>query len=912
MKTRRERIRREQAGLQSSPFQHLPNITQRRGRAPTPAVETNEIGNSNQKIPDALAAALHSEDPAPTRSNTSEGGFPNPSYSTTSGNGVANMFHPMISESPNPRTAPSAVANSPFVNTAGPKEQFSLIYVLENPSSEELASLRPVNIDSLISLVTRTDRIPDLMSWIKGRGEPCGTGRRTNSSVSTQVSPALKNRSLSDQMEISTQYAQPHPTEPLAGQEMSDRAEETDLDIEIITDSTPATHGSLECCTPPSQILEAAKLPNEETELDTDMQPAGAEQIEPVDQEMSDSTEEIESEIHRVTYTTPATLGRPLDSRSLPIQNLKAAKRPNAKIPHNDKVRTTTVYEKVDRYTKYGSAQYGLKAVTYTSAEAVPPHQVLLSKDFAKRIAENLLSKQLNRATSAEYDSDSESASDCGSIQSGSFCAGIPVIEPSVQAPQPALQPVPQSLRSPWRIGGWIRSSAHSMRKFIPGFNLLSPVPEQSPASLRTAPVSPNAIKDRRRRSKDLSSRSKKSFRTREHVQSVRTKHVERAAARAQVKAAKEEEDRKAKALKEGQRKSEMATNPGQKRKRVPSPDTIPNPKGCSFGLDLDYFGYDSSDEDEEPVITPSKQPNKVRRTSGPELVIQLPYKARTYPPTIPRSRLFAKDDLLEEERKKHGFWPPPPPTPRSWDVPPLTPIYPAVKYTVPSTTERDSKLNFSGTKVSLQVEKGVSRTRVSNHRKENDSVGRVECPSPAKITTPVANAASALMRKANSSKCTSPTLLPSAAISLQSGPLSGPSQTTQAETLRKARYNALKNKPRTPSSLGRKSFSPVEAHSEAKTQPTVNNLSFPEPSNATNAASMIRRTEECKKFDASEEFLKTADKKVYAILANVHVDPTGAGKTFTEAVTKSATAKNTDATGEPDASSPLSTSMTM
>lgn len=38
-----------------------------------------------------------------------------------------------------------------------------------------------------------------------------------------------------------------------------------------------------------------------------------------------------------------------------------------------------------------------------------------------------------------------------------------------------------------------------------------------------------------------------------------------------------------------------------KKRKRDPSPDVIPNPPGCSYGLDLDYFCYSDSDEEEEP-----------------------------------------------------------------------------------------------------------------------------------------------------------------------------------------------------------------------------------------------------------------------------------------------------------------------
>lgn len=36
-----------------------------------------------------------------------------------------------------------------------------------------------------------------------------------------------------------------------------------------------------------------------------------------------------------------------------------------------------------------------------------------------------------------------------------------------------------------------------------------------------------------------------------------------------------------------------------KKRKRAPSPDVIPNPPGCSYGMDLDYFYIDDSDEDE-------------------------------------------------------------------------------------------------------------------------------------------------------------------------------------------------------------------------------------------------------------------------------------------------------------------------
>ncbi len=158
------------------------------------------------------------------------------------------------------------------MNTAGSKEQYSLFYVLENPSLEELASFRSLNIDSLISLVTPINRIPDLINWVQGRGETCGTDLRTNSSVSTQIFQALNNRRICDQMEISYQYTQPHLIEPPADQEISDSTEEADSDVEIITDSHLATRGRpRESRNLPLQILEIAKLYNEEMELDTNM-----------------------------------------------------------------------------------------------------------------------------------------------------------------------------------------------------------------------------------------------------------------------------------------------------------------------------------------------------------------------------------------------------------------------------------------------------------------------------------------------------------------------------------------------------------------------------------------------------------------------------------------------------------------
>ncbi len=417
MKTRSQRLRHERAGLPCSPPQHLPTTIQRRPRAPrnkTPGVKPSAIGNSKVTSIEASGSPLRNVHPVPVRSKSSErvssagedelkvpGGVPNtPNFPPSSTVDVPTPSRSITSNTGNVLTASdfrtsstvaTHIAISPVVNIASPKERYSLIYILENPSSEELASVQPINNDSIVSLVMLRDRIPDLLKWIRGHGEPCGHDLLTTSAVSTQVSPSLKNRKLSNQMEI-TQHAQPHHTEPPTDQEMS-------------------------------------------------QQPAGPDQIEPLDQEMS------ESDIEIVTDAKYATRRRPRDWHTLPLQILEAAKQPNAKPPRDDQNLPISC-EAVDRYAKDGSLQFGLKAVTYTSVDIFPPNPWLVSKGpskcAAEIVAENPFSIQLNHATSVEHGSDLDCASECNSVQSGSVYAQEPMLEPSVQVPQPALELCPK------------------------------------------------------------------------------------------------------------------------------------------------------------------------------------------------------------------------------------------------------------------------------------------------------------------------------------------------------------------------------------------------------------------------------------------------------------------------------------
>lgn len=59
------------------------------------------------------------------------------------------------------------------------------------------------------------------------------------------------------------------------------------------------------------------------------------------------------------------------------------------------------------------------------------------------------------------------------------------------------------------------------------------------------------------------------------------------------------------------ERQSRQATDTPEKRKRkrAPSPDVIPNPPGCSYGLDLDYFCYSSESDEEAENETPPAKP---------------------------------------------------------------------------------------------------------------------------------------------------------------------------------------------------------------------------------------------------------------------------------------------------------------
>lgn len=127
-------------------------------------------------------------------------------------------------------------------------------------------------------------------------------------------------------------------------------------------------------------------------------------------------------------------------------------------------------------------------------------------------------------------------------------------------------------------------------------------------------------------------------LKTKQQVADERKRRAERDFMREQAEFVRQDDARKAREAQlreDAIRQAEKVSTPGGKRKRLPSPDTIPNPPGVSYGMDLDYFCFSSSEEEEEQT-TPTKQPpNKKSRISLPDFtpgpIIGDPHRARPY-----------------------------------------------------------------------------------------------------------------------------------------------------------------------------------------------------------------------------------------------------------------------------------------
>ena len=117
---------------------------------------------------------------------------------------------------------------------------------------------------------------------------------------------------------------------------------------------------------------------------------------------------------------------------------------------------------------------------------------------------------------------------------------------------------------------------------------------------------------------------------------------------------------------------------------RTPSPTVIPNPPNCSYGMNLDYFGYDSSESDTDDEIEQGPPTKRIRLSN----VTTIPHA-----PEIPEASPLSKSYM--------GL---------TFTDPPLvvTPFADAKK-TKPDESKRTTTNNESKKKISPEAFKGIS-----------------------------------------------------------------------------------------------------------------------------------------------------------------------------------------------------------
>ena len=232
----------------------------------------------------------------------------------------------------------------------------------------------------------------------------------------------------------------------------------------------------------------------------------------------------------------------------------------------------------------------------------------------------------------------------------------------------------------------------------------------------------------------------------------------------------------------EQQKSADVAQTPGQKRKRIPSPDTIPLPAGGGFGMVDEYFVVDSSsDEELGTQETPTKQrPSKKARTSSPhDATVGSPFRARPYTGTLfahPDAQRSPDENVFSESNK--------PGANSALDSTP--PPGPTLTFKVPSPGSSDSdeeddeqeQIIERPQKVpspSALAPKSILRNSASNQSQSRPAANSIS-PSKSMVPPPRPNPVHATLPAAT-------TMPPSGA-------------------LEKAREKALKHQPKQPSTL--------------------------------------------------------------------------------------------------------------
>ena len=233
--------------------------------------------------------------------------------------------------------------------------------------------------------------------------------------------------------------------------------------------------------------------------------------------------------------------------------------------------------------------------------------------------------------------------------------------EDAVHEPQNDRQAAPDTPRNRgWGLGRFLPSAARSVSRFIPGFGRRAVLaPQQRRQAQRRSPTEfrPHVSATQGRSAGvtaagGLASRSdstKKILLTKGQAAARRKTKEEKKWYEEQLERMRQEDARKEDLIKQLQAKANQTargateTNPlgmrrrGKKRKRRSSPDVIPNPKGASYGMDLDYFVFSSDEDTESEGSNPPSSKRKRVSTSDREGFVD-PFNANPHK-TLPGDR---------------------------------------------------------------------------------------------------------------------------------------------------------------------------------------------------------------------------------------------------------------------------------
>ncbi|KAL8830498.1 MAG: hypothetical protein Q9191_001402 [Dirinaria sp. TL-2023a] len=185
--------------------------------------------------------------------------------------------------------------------------------------------------------------------------------------------------------------------------------------------------------------------------------------------------------------------------------------------------------------------------------------------------------------------------------------------------PRPVAIPFPLTITPPLPSG---QSQQHSQTE--PRFNTQRVIASETPATAqpgrrsrrtdKTYPESNKVAKTKRATARDSQRMSRRNKRFQDEANAAegkaRNSQIERDFVDQQIRILNEDKARKALAA-QFQWRREKRANPASTQKRPPSPEVIPNPKGCSYGFDPDYFVIDDTDDEPQPPSPTPELPSK-------------------------------------------------------------------------------------------------------------------------------------------------------------------------------------------------------------------------------------------------------------------------------------------------------------